>query len=73
MLVVEGVLRIGSSENRVAGADVRDGRRARVYRSTLIGSWTTRGMYTVAASYGLDYQQGDIRRRLDDRPAELDR
>ena len=46
--------------------DTVDLRHARVYRSTLIGSWTSRGMYTVAASYGLDYQQGDIRRRLDD-------
>ena len=43
-----------------------DFREARVYRSTLIASWTSRGMYSVAASYGVDYQQGDIRRRLDD-------
>jgi hypothetical protein len=46
--------------------DTIDLREARVYRSTLIGSWTSRGMYTVSASYGLDYQQGDIRRRLDE-------
>ena len=44
-----------------------DFREARVYRSTLIGSWTSRGMYSVSASYGVDYQQGDIRRRLDDK------
>ena len=50
----------------ITDVDTIDGRRARVYRSTLIGSWTTRGMYTVAASYGLDYQQGDIRRQLDE-------
>jgi hypothetical protein len=43
-----------------------DFREARVYRSTLIGSWTSRGMYSISASYGLDYQQGDIRRRLDE-------
>jgi len=43
-----------------------DFREAKVYRSTLIGSWTSHGMYSVSASYGLDYQQGDIRRRLDD-------
>ena len=43
-----------------------DFREARVYRSTLIGSWTSHGMYSVSASYGLDYQQGDIRRRLDE-------
>jgi hypothetical protein len=46
--------------------DTLDLREARVYRSTLIGSWTSRGMYSVSASYGLDYQQGDIRRRLDE-------
>jgi hypothetical protein len=43
-----------------------DFREARVYRSTLLASWTSRGMYSVAASYGVDYQQGDIRRRLDE-------
>jgi len=42
-----------------------DEREARIYRSTLVGSWT-RGMYSVTADYGLDFQQGDIRRRLDD-------
>jgi hypothetical protein len=46
--------------------DTIDFREARVYRSTLIGSWTSRGMYSISASYGVDYQQGDIRRRLDD-------
>jgi len=43
-----------------------DDREARVYRSALITSWNPRGMYSVSASYGLDYQQGDIRRRLDE-------
>ena len=42
--------------------DLRD---ATVYRSTLLGSWNPRGMYSISASYGVDYQQGDIRRRLD--------
>ena len=42
-----------------------DFREARVYRSTLVGSWNSRGMYSLSASYGVDYQQGDIRRRLD--------
>jgi len=46
--------------------DTLDFREARVYRSTLVASWTSRGMYSVSASYGVDYQQGDIRRRLDD-------
>jgi hypothetical protein len=50
----------------ITDVDTIDNRKARVYRSSLIGSWTTRGMYTVAASYGLDYQEGDIRRRLDE-------
>jgi hypothetical protein len=35
-----------------------------VYRGTLVGSWSPGGMYTVATSYGLDFQQGDIRDRL---------
>jgi hypothetical protein len=42
-----------------------DALESRIYRSTLIGSYT-RGMYSVTADYGLDFQQGDIRRRLDD-------
>lgn len=46
--------------------DTLDFREARVYRSALLASWTSRGMYSVSASYGVDYQQGDIRRRLDD-------
>jgi hypothetical protein len=45
-----------------------DGREAQVYRGTLISSWTPRrSMFTVAASYGIDYQQGEIRRNF---PAE---
>lgn len=50
----------------ITDVDTIDLRKARVYRGSLIGSWTTRGMYTVAASYGMDYQEGDIRRRLDE-------
>ena len=42
-----------------------DLRQARVYRTTLLGSWNPRGMYSISASYGLDYQDGDIRRRLE--------
>jgi hypothetical protein len=34
---------------------------SRNYRGTLVGSWTPGGMYTVATSYGIDYQLGDIR------------
>lgn len=44
-----------------------DEREAKVYRGTLITSWTPHGsMYTFAASYGVDYQIGDIRRRIDE-------
>ena len=50
----------------ITDVDTIDARKARVYRTTLIGSWTPRGMYTVAASYGLDHQEGDIRRRLEE-------
>ena len=50
----------------VTDIDTIDNRKARVYRTSILSSWTTRGMYTVGASYGLDYQEGDIRRRLDE-------
>ncbi len=50
----------------VTDIDTIDLREARVYRTALLGSWTTRGMYTVGASYGIDYQEGDIRRRLEE-------
>ena len=49
----------------ISDIETLDAREARVYRTTLIGSWT-RGMYSLTADYGLDFQQGDIRRRLDD-------
>lgn len=44
-----------------------DQREARVYRGTLVSSWTPGGrdgLFTLAGSYGIDYQQGDIRRDL---------
>jgi hypothetical protein len=45
-----------------------DRRQAQVYRGTLLTSWTPRSsMFTFAASYGMDYQQGEIRRNF---PAE---
>ena len=50
----------------ITDIDTIDSRKARVYRTSILGSWTTRGMYSVGASYGLDYQEGDIRRRLDE-------
>ena len=50
----------------ITDVDTIDARRARVYRTALLGSWTNRGMYTVSASYGVDFQQGDLRRQLED-------
>jgi hypothetical protein len=41
-----------------------DGREATNYRATLGGSWSPATFYTVAATYGIDYQLGEIRRRL---------
>jgi len=58
-------LEVGTSAG-ITDVDTLDTRRARVYRTSLLGSWTTRGMYTVSASYGLDYQQGDLRRVLEE-------
>jgi len=40
-----------------------DSRTSTIYRGTLVGSWSPGGLYTVAASYGLDFQQGSIRTR----------
>jgi hypothetical protein len=37
---------------------------ARVYRTTLVGSWSPGDLYTISASYGVDYQQGTIRHNL---------
>lgn len=50
----------------VTDIDTLDLRHARVYRAALRGSWMPRSMYSISASYGVDYQQGDIRRRTDD-------
>ena len=41
-----------------------DERGATVYRSSLLGSWSFAGPYTLTASYSADYQLGDIRRNL---------
>lgn len=47
-----------------------DDRTSTIYRGTLVGSWSSRGMYTIAATYGIDFQNGSIRNRiyLDDEP-----
>ncbi len=46
--------------------DTLDLREARVYSGALGATWNPFGMYSVAVGYGVDYQQGDIRRRLDE-------
>ena len=38
-----------------------DERTTRVYRGTLTGSWSPGGLYSIAASYDADYQDGSIR------------
>lgn len=38
-----------------------DGREALIYRGTLVGSWSPSELYTLAATYGLDVQNGTIR------------
>ena len=35
-----------------------------LYRGTVVGSWSVGGPYTIAASYSVDYQLGDVRRNL---------
>jgi hypothetical protein len=51
-----------------------DARNSTNYRGTLGLSWTPGGLYTVAASYGLDYQDGLIRNPvfLDGEPLHYD-
>ena len=38
--------------------------RARVYHAEVVGSWTAKGPLTIAASYGADFQYGDVRSSL---------
>lgn len=35
--------------------------KARVVRGSIVGAWSPGGVYTVAISYGADFQKGDIR------------
>lgn len=80
VLGVRGPVRVDSATTRVTWPLTRfvefgihtgvsdittlDAREATNYRGTLVGSWSPAGLYTVAATYGIDYQQGDIRRRF---------
>jgi hypothetical protein len=41
-----------------------DHRTMTVYHETLVGSWSPGGIYTIATSYGFDYQTGSIRNQL---------
>ena len=45
----------------VSGVSTLDSRESTIYRGTLVGSWSPGGLYTIAASYGLDLQQGSLR------------
>lgn len=45
----------------VSGVTTLDAKASTIYRGGLVGSWSPGGMYTVATTYGLDYQQGTIR------------
>lgn len=38
--------------------------QVRVYHGEVVASWTTKGPFIIAASYGADFQQGDVRSSL---------
>ena len=48
----------------VSDVTTLDARTSTLYRGTLGASWSPGGLYTVAASYGLDFQDGTIRNRI---------
>ena len=45
----------------VSDISTLDERTSTIYRSTLAGTWSPRGLYAIGASYGIDFQQGSIR------------
>jgi hypothetical protein len=53
-----------SSHSAVSAIDTLDEHRLTNYRQTFIASWTPGGFYTLNASYGVDYQQGNVRRGI---------
>jgi hypothetical protein len=63
-----------SAHAGVSDVTTLDERNSTIYRGTLGASWSPGGLYTVGASYGLDYQDGTIRNRifLDDAPIRFD-
>jgi hypothetical protein len=60
-------IEIGASAG-VSHVSTIDFKESTISRGTLTGSWSPGGLYTFAASYGLDLQQGTLRAR----PALLD-
>jgi hypothetical protein len=53
-----------SSHSAATEIDTLDAHRLMSYRQTFITSWTPGGLYTFNASYGVDFQQGNIRRNV---------
>jgi hypothetical protein len=53
-----------SAHAGVSDVTTLDARNSTIYRGTLGASWSPGGLYSVAASYGLDYQDGTIRNRV---------
>ena len=53
-----------SSHSAVSAIDTLDRHRLTNYHQAFIASWSPGGYYTFNASYGLDYQQGNIRRNV---------
>jgi hypothetical protein len=53
-----------SSHSAASAIDTLDQHRLTNYRQTFIAAWTPGGLYTLNASYGLDYQQGNIRHNV---------
>jgi len=53
-----------SSISSVSAIDTLDSHRLTNYHQAFIASWSPGGFYTFNASYGLDYQQGNIRRNV---------
>jgi hypothetical protein len=51
-----------SSHTAATAIDTLDEHRLTSYRQTFIASWMPGGLYTLNASYGVDYQQGNVRR-----------
>jgi len=58
----------------VSDVSTTEGRTSTIYRGTLAASWAPSRLYTIAATYGLDYQHGTIRHPifLDGAPLLLD-